>query len=309
MGCSASAPSTPPAGVAAGECTLGSGDGGVPDFERGKSLDPLLQSTEAAKDAAAAAAAYCAAASAGHVEAVTHLAILFHVGEGVRKDLAEADRLYELAANAGSAHAKCNLATLPSRTPEQQLALTREAAELGHLRAMTNLGSMYEAGVVVEKDLGAALEWWRKAAAADFAIGQFNVGIALRDGLGTAVDRAESVAWLTKAADQGYGLARYNLAVALCEGEQADHARAAELYRCEAVANGDAAFNLAVLHMGRHPPVPQDWAEVARWARRAEVLMPHHEKAAQLRRLAEAKAGAPARAVEGQASGGGRELH
>ena len=258
------------------ECTLAaepSGDGGLSDFERGKSLGPLLPAGSAAagvaKDAATAAAAYCAAAGSGHIQATTHLAILFHAGqlEGAKEGLhlQEAERLYTLAAKAGCAHAMCNLATLPTyvsfRTAEQQLSLTKQAAELGHLRAMTNLGSMYETGLqfALAKDPAAALEWWRKAAAADFVMGQFNVGIALRDGIGTSVDHAESVVWLSKAAEQGYGLARYNLAVALCEGKgvAADYARASELYRAEATAGFGPSRRALVSEAPAHSAIGQ----------------------------------------------------
>ena len=43
------------------------------------------------------------------------------------------------------------------------------------------------------------------------------------------------------------------------------------------------------MHMGKHPPIVQDWVEVAKWAQHACLLMPRHTQAPQLSAMAEAK--------------------
>lgn len=76
-------------------------------------------------------------------------------------------------------------------------------AELGDVEAQYNLGVMYDQGTGMEKDLGKAAEWYRKAAEQGFVDAQANLGMMYYHGQGVSRDLEEAARWLQLAADRG----------------------------------------------------------------------------------------------------------
>lgn len=111
--------------------------------------------------------------------------------------------------------------------------LIRPLAERGIARAENGLGLIYNRGKAVERDLGQAFYWHRRAAEKGYDKAQFNVGLMYADGEGVAKDSAKGVMWLCKAADQGHAEAQYSLGAMYANGEgvKQDYLRAAEWYR------------------------------------------------------------------------------
>jgi TPR repeat protein len=93
----------------------------------------------------------------------------------------------------------------------QSRRLFQALAEKGDTRAQFMMGTIYEQGLGVPKDLAAAARWYRRAADGGNASAQYNLGIFYQFGKGVPKDAKEAVRWLLKAADQGHGRAQNNL--------------------------------------------------------------------------------------------------
>jgi localization factor PodJL len=114
------------------------------------------------------------AARAGIAPAQFRLGGLYEKGLGVRKDPAEARRLY------------------------------MAAAAKGHAKAMHNLAVLYAAGAADgAPDYAAAAGWFRKAAAYGTVDSQYNLGILYARGSGVERDFVESYKWFTLAIKGG----------------------------------------------------------------------------------------------------------
>ncbi len=90
------------------------------------------------------------------------------------------------------------------------LSLFEKAAEAGNVRAINNIGLMYERGMGVEKSLPKAVEFYRRAADQGLDIAQANLGIAL-SGQTSERDHVEALKWLKMAASQGESRSAYQL--------------------------------------------------------------------------------------------------
>jgi localization factor PodJL len=94
-------------------------------------------------------------------------------GRGVKKDLAQARRLYLAAASKGNA------------------------------KSMHNLAVLYAEGIEGKPDYATAAQWFRKAAEHGVADSQYNLGILAARGLGTPKSMTDSYKWFALAAAQG----------------------------------------------------------------------------------------------------------
>ncbi len=88
----------------------------------------------------------------------------------------------------------------------------RKAAAAGFALAENNLGILYETGQGVPKDPEQAVAWYRKAADQGLAGAQNQLGLMYQNGWGVAVDFAQATDWFRKAAEQGFAPAQSNLA-------------------------------------------------------------------------------------------------
>jgi TPR repeat protein len=84
-------------------------------------------------------------------------------------------------------------------------------AKTGNEKAQNFLGTMYEAGYGVTKDLKQAVSWFRKAANQGDVLGQTNLGVMYQYGDGVTKDLKQAFSWYQKAANQGYDFGQWSL--------------------------------------------------------------------------------------------------
>ena len=85
------------------------------------------------------------------------------------------------------------------------------AAQQGQAWAQADMGTAYELGIGVERDLAYAASWYEKSARQGYAGGQANLGVLYGRGAGVKYDREKALYWLEKAAAQGNRTAKDNL--------------------------------------------------------------------------------------------------
>ena len=87
----------------------------------------------------------------------------------------------------------------------QAFKLMQSAADLGHADAMGGLGYFYSQGISVPKDSAKAIEWFRKGAENGSAKSQHNLGTSLMKAHEANPDEkqvVEAIDWIRKAAEQ-----------------------------------------------------------------------------------------------------------
>jgi len=112
-------------------------------------------------------------AKQGDAMAEFGLGVMYHKGEGVPQDQAEAAKWY------------------------------RRAAEQGHASAQHNLGVMYDEGKGVPQDYAEAVTWYRRAAEQGHADAQNNLGFMHDYGKGVPQNYVLAHMWYNLAASQG----------------------------------------------------------------------------------------------------------
>lgn len=77
---------------------------------------------------------------------------------------------------------------------------------------MYELATMYETGTGFSKDMGQAVQLYRKSAHLGYAPAQLQVGLLYENGILVPKNETIAAAWYTKAAEQGFPTAQYLLA-------------------------------------------------------------------------------------------------
>ena len=116
-------------------------------------------------------------------------------------------------------------------------------------------------------DYRKAAPWLRRAARADNAWASYHLGLMYDEGLGVRRDRGAAILWYERAAHQGYDSAQLNLGIILANlpGPSRDVRRAVKLYRLAArQGNRNAAYNLG-LYYSRGQGVPRSRVMAKRW--------------------------------------------
>jgi len=150
--------------------TVGSGDGGKADFERGKRYAQERNHKEAVRW-------YRKAAEKGHADAQCELAQCYIIAAGVNEDKNEAIRWYRTAAEQGYAKAQLKLGDCykfgygVGKDEKEAVRLYRIAAEQGLDSAQIALGNCYRFGRGVEENWNEAARWYRKAASHNTPVG------------------------------------------------------------------------------------------------------------------------------------------
>ncbi|MEO0368689.1 MAG: tetratricopeptide repeat protein [Pseudomonadota bacterium] len=127
-------------------------------------------------------------ADKGIARAQLRIAYMYFLGRGLDENKGEADRIVRAA--------------LP--------AIQKFATE-GRTWAQSDLGSLYEDGLVLARDYKEAVFWYRSAAEQGYAGAQTNLGIMYARGLGVSTSRSTAIDWFEKAAAQGDAAAQRNL--------------------------------------------------------------------------------------------------
>ena len=148
-----------------------------------------------------------------------------------------------LAASAGLALGAQNAAPAP-QNPEETLAQVRADAERGDPQAMFVMGGVYVEGLIVQRNLSTAREWYEKSANAGLAEGIFNVGVCWEAGMGSAADPVKAAEFFKRAADMNLPQALFKMSVILDGGIGVERDAAASidyLKRAAEARNPDAA--------------------------------------------------------------------
>ncbi len=115
----------------------------------------------------------------------------------------------ERAANHGLAPAQYRLGSLYEKGQgvkkdlEKARTLYLSAADKGNAKAVHNLAVLYAEGIDGKPDYRNAAQWFRKAADRGVADSQYNLGILYARGIGVDQNLAESYKWFSLAAAQG----------------------------------------------------------------------------------------------------------
>jgi localization factor PodJL len=149
------------------------------------------------------------AALKGDPTAAYEVAVRFAEGKGVAANYDEAVKWLDRAAQAGVVPAIFRLGSFY----EKGLAVTKDvaiarhyyvqAADRGNAKAMHNLAVLDADGGGKGADYRSAVQWFRKAADRGVADSQYNLGILYARGIGVEQNLAESFKWFSLAAAQG----------------------------------------------------------------------------------------------------------
>ena len=140
--------------------------------DRGQPTPPAPTPDKQATTAVSAAdfAATKKDAESGDAMAQYNLGVMYHSGEGVPQDHAEAAKWYRLAADQGNSFAQ------------------------------ENMGMFYYHGLGVPQDYAEALKWFRLAADQGNCLAQLELGERYRDGEGVPQNFIEAYSWFAVAA-------------------------------------------------------------------------------------------------------------
>jgi uncharacterized protein len=168
-----------------------------------------------------AMSAYRKAADKGSTSAMVELGVLLAAGSGVRKDEAQARKLFERAAEAGNPRGVTNLAALSdsggsSSDLVKARALLSKAANTNSAEAQYRLGLMIADGIGGPKDDPAARALFEKAAAQGHPGALERMGAFAQTGRGGPQDSNAAKAYYEKAAALGNEDAKAALKHAEC---------------------------------------------------------------------------------------------
>lgn len=175
-----------------------------------------------------------------------------------------------------------SLAYGQSETPAQQFTRGQQAyqindyerarkafqplAEAGNSKAQIYMGSMYDRGLGVERDIEQAFYWFEKSAEQGGVKLQYDLALRYLYGKGIARNYDKAHYWMQKAADAGAPQAQYNLGLMYIRGNgvEADNDKAIELFRLAADKNlRDAQYALGLAYISGQI-MPLDYAEAYR---------------------------------------------
>jgi len=155
-------------------------------------------------------AALRAKAEAGDPQAQAQLGDLYIKGEVVTNSYREAAKWFRMAAAKNNPEGQFGLAQLYDagqggvpRDMAEALKLYQQAADQGLAGAEYTLGFMYESGHGVPKNQAEAIKWYAKAAEQGDSLAQFDLAQRYELGVGTKMDHVEALKWYLIAARQG----------------------------------------------------------------------------------------------------------
>lgn len=121
-----------------------------------------------------------------------------------------------------------------------------KAAAQGNVQAQKELGWIYAKGLGVPPNATKAMEWYQKAAAQGDAWAQFRIGEMYNEGQGISKNIDKAREWLDKAAIQGRPDAQYSVGMIYLHDEDFYEAREA-LEKAAAQGRADAQYQLALM--------------------------------------------------------------
>jgi localization factor PodJL len=181
------------------------------------------------------------AAADGDTAAIFEIARRYTDGDGVERNLIEAAKWYEIAAERGYAPAQYRYANFLEKGHGLSVDLSKsaiwyeKAAQQGNAMAMHNLAVLKTSGLLKDGvDLGGAIDWFKRAANLGIKDSQVNLGIIYARGLGTDKDLSQSYKWFAIAAREGDSDAaqkRDTIAASLAQSELETARSEAEMWQ------------------------------------------------------------------------------
>ena len=149
---------------------------------------------------------YELAAKCNSVDAFREIGFIYQ-----KKGSSAAVGMFEKAASKGDiasayqfAKAVLNNPSKYSDKEQEGVIYLIKAAEAGNAQAQCDLGTYYYQGKHVTKDLEKAVEWFKKSAVGEWALGQWNLALCYMDGVGIVKNYDEALYWFGEATARGY---------------------------------------------------------------------------------------------------------
>lgn len=204
--------------------------------------------------------------------AMTLIGELYKEGLGVVQDIPRALDWYRLASERGDANATFALAMAAvegrgrARDLDEARRLLERAAEAGHPRAAYNL-ALFLLGDGGGAARTRAAELLEAAAFAEIPAAQHALGVLLAEGIDGTPEPMRAVAWLSRAARNGETDAMVELGIALFNGDgtRPDEAAAAGWFRRAAFRGHPVAQNRLARLLVAGRGVETDLVEAASW--------------------------------------------
>jgi TPR repeat protein len=167
------------------------------------------------KDATQALQWFQKSADQGNAVAQFAMGNIYYYGLGVTPDNDKAVKWWKIAAaqNLPEAENAMGLAYLRLAPTNlsfyvQAVECFQKAVDQGYVKAMNNLGNMYDYGHGVPKNWPAAAKWYRLAAEHGIPEAQANLGLLYLDGRGVTNDVVQAYAWFRLSEENGNGMGR-----------------------------------------------------------------------------------------------------
>ena len=141
-----------------------------------------------------------------------------------RADYTRAMRIWQELGEAGDVRAIYNLGVLFDMgqgvisDPARAATYFHNSAQAGHVRAMSNYGRLLEQGRGVPKNEEQAAYWFTKAAEAGLSEAQYNLGLLYESGRGVPRSERDAAAWYSRAAAGGQSAALERLGLFYRDG-------------------------------------------------------------------------------------------
>jgi CHAT domain-containing protein/TPR repeat protein len=171
-----------------------------------------------------------AAADLGYTDAYASLGDFYYHGKVVSKDFSQAKALYERVANTTARNAKHAKRMLGSmyfggeglpKDIDRAIELYKQAAELGDIWSINNLGRIYDNGIEVTENPQLSFNYYEQSAKLGDQIGLTYTAINLLNGVGSEKDRKRAREYFRQSADKGNIFARlYLLDIEIEEGRR-----------------------------------------------------------------------------------------
>jgi TPR repeat protein len=202
-----------------------------------------------------------------------NLAVTYHRGRGVARDIKKAVELYTKAANQGLAEAQANLGAMylqgqgVPKDYENAFLWLLKAATQGNAPAQYNLGAMYHAGLGVPKDYGNALDWYSESAKQDYPLAAYALSCMYYRGEGVPEDHNKAFSLRSESAERGFSRAQREVGYDCLYGRGVpkDYKKAFELLS-KAAEQGDANAQTYLGSMyAEGLGVPEDHTQALAW--------------------------------------------
>ena len=203
------------------------------------------------------------AAEKGHVDSLNDLAGCYIQGIGVEKNIEEGLKQLKKAVALNNARACYNLGLhsmlgdIVKRDPAEAVRLWQIAADQGHPGALYNLGWCYADGEGVKQNTAQAFKLWLQAAEKGDSAAQLNCARCYRDGRETERNMKEAIKWYRKAADAGMPRAMFELAQILLTEKEKEKENTKEVLKWLTIAADEAEMPEAQVLLGLYLMVPE----------------------------------------------------